>query len=160
MNSRICMGPIRNARQQGAALVVSLVLLLVLTILGVSTMGTAKMEMRMAANAQFFENAFQLADTGLDTNLAGLNAETIAAPPVTTDNTCAAPAAAVIVADLGGTYQNTMCFMREAMSMPPGAGSSASAISTFFYQTNAQGIAEAQASSFHSLGLSKLGPKP
>ena len=149
-----------NNRQEGAALVVSLVLLLVLTILGVSTMSTAKMEMRMAANAQFFENAFQLAETGLDTNVAGLNAETIAAPPVTTNNTCAAPAAAVVVADLGGTYQNTMCFMREALSMPPGAGSSASAVSTFFYQTNAQGIAQSQASSFHTLGLRKLGPKP
>ncbi|NND35921.1 MAG: hypothetical protein HKN81_02195 [Gammaproteobacteria bacterium] len=62
-------------------------------------------------------------------------------------------------ADLGGTYQNTMCFMREAMSMPTGAVSSASAISTFFYQANTQRIAQAQASSDHSLDLSKLGPK-
>jgi len=154
------MRPIGNTTQGGAALVVSLVMLLVLTILGVATMGTAKMEMRMAANAQFFENAFQLAETGLDTNLAGLNAEIVAAPPVTTDNTCAVPTAAVAVADLNGTYQNTMCFMRQAMSMAPGAGSSAGAVSTFFYSTNAQGIAQSQASSLHTLGLSKLGPKP
>ena len=57
-------------REQGVALLVSLILLLILTVLGVSTMSTASMEMRMAANDQFLENAFQLAETGLDTDLA------------------------------------------------------------------------------------------
>ena len=127
--------------QRGAALVVSLVLLLILTILSTSTMTTASMETRMAANAQFYENAFQLAETGLDTTVAELNAERIAAPPATIDNTCAAPAPAVLVAPLRGSYQTQLCFMKAGLSTQSGAGSSASSFQTFFYQASAQGEA-------------------
>ena len=56
-------------RQRGAALIVGLILLLVLTVLGVSSMRTASLELAMAGNVQFRENAFQLASTGLDTVL-------------------------------------------------------------------------------------------
>lgn len=56
-------------RQRGAALIVGLILLLVLTVLGVSTMRTASLELVMAGNVQFRENAFQLASSGLDTVL-------------------------------------------------------------------------------------------
>ena len=52
-------------RQRGAALVVGLVLLLVLTLLAVSTMRTASLELLMAGNAQFRENAFRLAEASL-----------------------------------------------------------------------------------------------
>jgi len=55
-----------GARQRGAALIVGLILLLVLTVLGVSTMRTASLELVMAGNVQFRENAFQLASSGLD----------------------------------------------------------------------------------------------
>ena len=51
-------------QQNGAALIVGLVLLLVLTVLAVSTMSTASLEIAMAGNHQFSENAFQLAETG------------------------------------------------------------------------------------------------
>ncbi len=51
--------------QQGAALVVSLVMLVILTLLGVSMMNTTKLEERMAANTQETTQAFQSAETGL-----------------------------------------------------------------------------------------------
>ncbi|MGD8977665.1 MAG: PilX N-terminal domain-containing pilus assembly protein [Gammaproteobacteria bacterium] len=57
-------------RQSGAALVVGLVLLLVLTILAVATMNTASLEVAMASNNQNSQNAFQMAETGIDLNLA------------------------------------------------------------------------------------------
>ena len=44
--------------QRGAALFVALILLLVITILAVSTMGTARLELRMAGNSQFSLQAF------------------------------------------------------------------------------------------------------
>jgi type IV pilus assembly protein PilX len=53
-------------RERGATLVVSLVLLLVLTVLGVSGMNTATLELTMASNAQFHQDAFQAAETGID----------------------------------------------------------------------------------------------
>lgn len=55
------------ARQHGAALVVGLILLLVLTILAISTMGTSTTEVVMAQNARFSANAFQAAETAIDT---------------------------------------------------------------------------------------------
>lgn len=54
-----------SSRQRGAALVVGLVLMMVLTILAISTMRTATLELLMAGNAQYKERAFQLAETGL-----------------------------------------------------------------------------------------------
>ena len=46
--------------------IVGLVLLLVLTVVGVSGMNTATMEITMAANTQFQQDAFQLAEDGID----------------------------------------------------------------------------------------------
>ena len=48
--------------QRGAALVVGLLLLLVLTILAISGMTTATLELQMAGNRQYQERAFQAAE--------------------------------------------------------------------------------------------------
>jgi type IV pilus assembly protein PilX len=56
--------------QNGAALVVGLVLLVVVTVLAVSGMNTATTELAMARNNQNYENAFQAAETGLEQALA------------------------------------------------------------------------------------------
>ncbi|MDG2375124.1 MAG: pilus assembly PilX N-terminal domain-containing protein [Woeseiaceae bacterium] len=56
--------------QGGAALVVGLVLLVVITVLAVSGMNTATTELAMARNDQNYENAFQAAETGLEQALA------------------------------------------------------------------------------------------
>lgn len=66
--------PFRNAtmkkttyftKQAGAALITSLIFLSVLTILGMSTLGTALLESRMAGNARDRNMAFQAAEIGL-----------------------------------------------------------------------------------------------
>jgi type IV pilus assembly protein PilX len=57
-------------KQQGAALVVGLMLLVVITILAISGMNTATTELAMARNDQAYENAFQAAETGLATALS------------------------------------------------------------------------------------------
>ena len=53
-------------RQGGAALVVGMILLMVLTLLAISGMNSATMELQMAGNAQFSENAFQASETGIE----------------------------------------------------------------------------------------------
>jgi type IV pilus assembly protein PilX len=53
-------------KQQGAALVVGLILLVVITVLAISGMNTATTELAMARNDQNYENAFQAAETGLE----------------------------------------------------------------------------------------------
>lgn len=61
---------IGRKHQQGAALIVGLLLLVVITILAVSGMNTATTELAMARNDQTYENAFQIAETGLEIALA------------------------------------------------------------------------------------------
>jgi type IV pilus assembly protein PilX len=53
-------------RQGGAALVVGMILLMVLTLLAISGMNSATLELQMAGNAQYTENAFQASETGIE----------------------------------------------------------------------------------------------
>ncbi len=63
--------------QSGAALVVALIILLVLTILGVSAMNTTSLEEKMAANAQELTRAFHAADSGITRGYRGLDTTTL-----------------------------------------------------------------------------------
>jgi type IV pilus assembly protein PilX len=60
----------RPGTQHGAALVVGLLLLLVLTILAISGVTTAVLELQMAGNQQYQERAFQRADAGIEQAMA------------------------------------------------------------------------------------------
>jgi len=55
----------RVATQQGAVLITALIMLVILTLLGLSSISTTTMEERMAANTQEITRAFQAASTGL-----------------------------------------------------------------------------------------------
>ena len=55
-----------NSKQHGAALVVGLIMLVVITVLAISGMNTATTELAMARNDQNYENAFQAAENGLE----------------------------------------------------------------------------------------------
>lgn len=69
-------------RQHGAALVVGMILLLVLTLLAISGMNTSTIELQMAGNAQFGQNAFQSAETGIERALRVSDYTTVADTPV------------------------------------------------------------------------------
>jgi len=71
-----------HQKQQGAALVVGLILLVVITVLAISGMNTATTELAMARNDQNYENAFQAAETGLETALASGQFSTLATTTV------------------------------------------------------------------------------
>lgn len=60
------------ARQRGAALAIGLILLLVLTVLAVSGMNTASMELVMAGNEQYRQRAFHASETGIELAIADL----------------------------------------------------------------------------------------
>jgi type IV pilus assembly protein PilX len=69
MNARLSLPdrlPAARNTQTGATLIVGLVLMLVLTVVGISGMNTATMEIAMAANTQFQQDAFQLGEDGID----------------------------------------------------------------------------------------------
>jgi Tfp pilus assembly protein PilX len=66
--------------QRGVALVVSLVLLVVLTLLAVVGMGMSTLEMTMAGNAQHQENAFEAAEAAVEVELRRDDIEPLDAP--------------------------------------------------------------------------------
>jgi type IV pilus assembly protein PilX len=68
-----------HARQRGAALVVGLLLLVIITLLAVTGMTTANTELIMAGNEQQRQNSFRAAETGVD--VAVRNVETVGTTP-------------------------------------------------------------------------------
>ena len=56
-------------RQQGAALITGLILLMVLTVLGISGLTTARLEVAMADNMQRGQYAFQAAESAVNAQL-------------------------------------------------------------------------------------------
>lgn len=61
---------VRVRRESGAALVVGLILLLVLTLLAISGVTTASLELQMAGNEQYQKVAFEAADAGIEQAMA------------------------------------------------------------------------------------------
>ncbi|HJS21575.1 MAG TPA: PilX N-terminal domain-containing pilus assembly protein [Steroidobacteraceae bacterium] len=68
--------------QRGAALIVGMVLLVILTLLAISGMNTATTELFMAGNEKYQENAFQAAETGIERTIATAAFNPAALPPV------------------------------------------------------------------------------
>jgi type IV pilus assembly protein PilX len=60
--------PMRRG-QQGAALIIGLILLMVLTLLAISGMNSASLEFIMAGNEQYRANAFQAAEAGIEQSM-------------------------------------------------------------------------------------------
>ena len=73
----------QRTRQRGAALVVGLLLLVILTLLAIAGMNTASTELVMAGNEQFREGAFQSAETGIERQVAALDSVSPDSDPVT-----------------------------------------------------------------------------
>ena len=76
-----------HARQRGAALVIGLILLLVLTLLAVTGMNTASTELIMAGNEQYRQNAYQASETGIENAISALPTVPQSAAPTVVPNT-------------------------------------------------------------------------
>jgi hypothetical protein len=134
-------------RQAGATLIVGLVLLLVLSVLAISTMSGATFGLTMVGNAQYSENAFQMAETGVDLSLA------VGGFTSAPGGTALAPTPVLDPDGLTiGTYQATTLF-QEATPPPSGGYSIGSGSATFdacHFQTQATGTSARNASSNNS----------
>jgi len=56
----------QGSRQRGTILITALILLLVLTMLGVTAMNTTSLQEKMSSNLQAIHRAFQAAESGID----------------------------------------------------------------------------------------------
>jgi len=102
--------------QQGAALVVGLLLLVVITVLAVSGMNTAATELAMARNNQMYENAFQSAEKGLENALAQGNFSTAAPVTITLPDATNESLSATI------QYEDTTLVPDRSFSLGSGSG--------------------------------------
>lgn len=115
-----------RSSQRGAALIVGLVLLMVLTVLAISAMRTATLDLTMAGNTQFRENAFQLAESGVQATLRNIETDVIdltVVPdcPVAPQPWSAADlpwAGAVAIPALRGRYETRLCYEGATTDMP------------------------------------------
>ena len=137
-----------KARQTGAALVVGLVLLLVLTVVGVSGMNTATMQVTMAGNTQFQNDAFQMAEAGIDVALATRNFTTSAATTVPWLNNPDHDRMSVT------TFQTTTPVPQMAFSMGVGTGS----VQAYHFDIVSVGKGPRNASSTHHQSFYQPGP--
>jgi type IV pilus assembly protein PilX len=145
--NRTSPGP---ARQQGAALVIGLILLLVLTILAVSGVFTSTMELRMVRNTQSQERSFQAAEVAIEDALAN--------PVLSTSAVFTQPAIAVPNAP-ADSYSYQLQFVGQA---PLGTGmtgySIGSAFQTYHFQVDATGNGPDGAVSNHTQAFYVVGP--
>lgn len=148
--------------QRGAVLVMGLVLLMVLTILGVSGMNTATLELAMAGNAQFHQEAFQAAETGIDISIARRNFNTVA-PAILPLTPLGGMSSAMGMGGGGATYftQAVSTFML-ATPIPSGAaftiGMNTGAVQAYHFDVVALGQGPRNAASTHTQSFYVVGP--
>ena len=136
--------------QSGVALVVGLILLTALTVIGASAMSTATLDLIMSSNAQFLDQAFQAAETGIDLAIAEgtFDVESPTAVVHTGWNDGAASAEVSI------GYSECTPVPGTAFSLAGGAGR----LQAFHFEIIAVGMGPRNAVSTHAQGLYILGP--
>jgi type IV pilus assembly protein PilX len=143
-----------HRREQGAALVVGMILLLVLTLLAVSGMNTASTELVMAGNEQFQENAFQAAEMGIEQGMVRGNFN---------------PGTASEVVDLGTDVPNTAPNTDEYSTtitpwpavnspMPALWGNRWNSFSTYHFEVQSTGVSIRNATTTNTQGMFVIAP--
>ena len=145
-----------SQRQNGAALVVGLVLLVVITVLAISGMNTATTELAMARNDQNYENAFQAAETGLENALAQGTFNTLANTNLVYNINTHDSVTSTIV------FEDSTLVPDRAFSLGVGSGIAAyhfNVISTAESKRDAGGTTDRDASAIHTQSFYIVGPE-
>jgi len=143
-------------RQEGAALVIGLILLVVITVLAVSGMNTATTELAMARNDQNYENAFQAAETGLALAIGQSAFTTLAGATVTQSYTYNETVTAQI------TFEDSTPVPDRAFSLGAGSG-----IAAYHFIATAQAASmrdpgnptDRDSTAVHTQAFYKVGPE-
>lgn len=138
-------------RQAGAALIVGLLLLLVLTVLAVSGMNTTSLNLVMAGNEQYSQNAFQAAESGIEQAIAGnkFNPDP-SLPPETQKN--------VAIGKARYTVVTTSMLMGMSQPPLPEFGSSQKKYSTYHFEIDSTGTANRGATARNIQAVAVLAP--
>ena len=143
-------------RHDGAALVVGLVLLVVITVLAISGMNTATTGLAMARNDQNYENAFQAAETGLENSLAQGRFNTLANTNIVQEINAHETVTSTII------FEDSTPVPDRAFSLGVGSGIAAyhfNVIATAESRRDAGGTTDRDASAVHSQAFYVVGPE-
>lgn len=135
-------------RQRGAALVIGLMLLVIVTLLAITAVGTSNTELIMAGNEQFRERATQAADAGIEAAIRTLRTDV---PP----GSGAKDYANIALPSLtGDTYTTRSEYLGYSTISYNG-----SAFTTFVYRVRSTGASLRNSTAVHEVGAWELGPK-
>jgi type IV pilus assembly protein PilX len=168
---------LRPRGERGAALVVGLLLLVVLTLLAISGMTTATLELQMAGNEQYQERAFQAADAAIERAMQGgvynttvtlgdyTPGATVNDPPIPTrgdgiDGCVSEVADDGTRSDSGDCYEYFMRFDQQTGSTPvPGGGYSlGTGFEAYHFVVDSFGTSSRGAASDHQQSFYIIGP--
>lgn len=144
--------------QRGASLVVSLILLLVLTILGIVGMSTATLELAMAGNMQYQNSAFEAADSIVEAEMVRDDIAPLAAPaalPLIPANV------GRLYTDAGGSLVATASAQTNYLGRTGVTGwqlGGAVSFSAFQFEINGVATAAQGAAASHRQGFYVVGP--
>jgi hypothetical protein len=145
--------------ERGAALAICLLLLPIATLLGVSAMGTATRELRMAANAEYRERAFQAAEFAIEQAIA--TPDDID-PRYTYSSPRRVPASAGTVFSVPGAPTDTYSYVLYYDPAPDGSGVSAedasAGLEAYHFVVEATGTSARGAADVHVQGFYVLRP--
>ncbi len=166
MNNRIRPNIQNPARQSGAALLTTMVFLVVLTIIGVSSMQNNRMEQKMTTNLQEINHSFQYAETGLVPGIKSaelLNTADVGTPDYDSPDMYLCHATGDVTTavncDEGSNIGNAAVVTkyRGVGKKPPPNYSLESGFASHFFFVSSRGRSN-NSESTHDLGVSLVGP--
>ncbi|WP_253478311.1 pilus assembly PilX family protein [Pseudomonas kilonensis] len=101
-------------RQRGMALLVSLVFLLLLTLIGLSSMQSATLQEKMTSSVMQRNQSFQIAEAALRMGESAVQVETYSLPVCTTTIQCAPPAEAITLPGAGRDSRSGVLWVAAA----------------------------------------------
>ena len=142
---------VMRTRQSGAVLIVAMILLVVLTLLGVTAMNTTSLQERISSNTQEAVHAFHAAETGLNQAFA----DNLAFDITSTYTGGATPATFAGAADSAAYLPTFLGFSPP----PPGSLYSATSFQAAHFNFRATGISETNLSTVVNGGAYQIAPK-
>jgi type IV pilus assembly protein PilX len=141
----------RPRRQVGAALVVGLVLLAIITLLAVAGVNSASLELTLASNAQYRERAFQAAETGIEQTIS---TGKFVVPESHGEHHSNVP----ISASAAEKYSTTLTADLEGTPQPATWGNSWNTFSTYHFAIQSTGQSSRNTVTVHTQGIAILAP--
>ena len=139
-------------RQRGAALVIGLLLLVVITLLAIGGMNSASVELVLAGNTQRQALAFQASEVGIENTLAFVLAPGIDFQPGQASETVTNQPSTM------GKYDYTLRSDLKGAPQPALWGNTWNAFSTYHFQIESMGTAARGTKTTHSQGTARMSP--